>query len=82
MNAHHGSKQDELTRKARQAFHEEERVNQNERRHIEEEQRHADMLTKTERLRELRLAREAAEQKAAAAKAKPVATPGVRPRKV
>jgi hypothetical protein len=81
MNAHHGSKQDELTRKARQAFHEE-RVHQNERRRIEEEQRHADMLTKTERLRELRLAREAAEQKAAAAKAKPVATPGVRPRKV
>jgi hypothetical protein len=63
-----GSKEDQAKRKAERVIHEAERVLQREQSAAEENRRHEAMLAKTNRLRELRLAREAAE---AAAKAKP-----------
>ena len=60
------NRRDELKRKAR-AFLEAERVHQRERPFAEEKLRHEDMLARTNRLRELRLAREAALRAAEAA---------------
>jgi hypothetical protein len=90
MNAHHGSKQDELARKARQAFLKEERVRESERRIADEKKRQAATSAKTAKLRGLREARDAAEREAAptATTSKPEASaktrvlrPGVRLRK-
>jgi len=64
----HVTKQEELARRARQAFLKEERDHQVEQRIADEAKRQADTATKTARLRELRLAKEAAEREA---KAKP-----------
>jgi hypothetical protein len=61
------TKEDEAQRKVRQAIHEAERVLRRDRPAAEENHRHEEMLAKTKRLRELRLAKEAAE---GAAKAK------------
>jgi hypothetical protein len=66
----HGTKQDELARKARQAFLKEERDHQVEQRIADEAKRQTDTAAKTAKLRELRLAKEAADC-AAAPKAKP-----------
>ena len=68
---------EDLKRKAR-AFLEAERVHQRERPFAEEKLRHEDMLARTNRLRELRLAREAALR---AAKAVVKGKQGVRLRK-
>jgi len=62
-----GTKLDEmLKRNARKAFLKEERVQQNEQRIVDEEKRQAANAAKTAKLRELRLAKEAAEREAAA----------------
>ena len=58
-----------------------ERQQQNERRVTDEEKRHNDMVAKTARLREQRLARDAAGTEAAKEKAKPSRGPGARVRK-
>jgi hypothetical protein len=61
-----GTKLDEmLKRNARRAFLQEERVQQSERRVIDEENRQATNAAKTAKLREQRLAKEAAELEAA-----------------
>jgi hypothetical protein len=62
----HGTKQDELARRARQAFLKEERHHQVEQRIVDEAKRQADTAAKTTKLRELRLAK-----REAAAKGKP-----------
>ena len=54
------SKEEEAWRKAERAFRAAERLQQSEQRVVDEERRHDDMLAKTKRLRELRLAKEAA----------------------
>jgi hypothetical protein len=75
----HGSKQDELARRARQAFLKEERVHESERRIVDEQRRHDDVVAKTTRLRDQRIAKEAAEREAAS-KTKPVERAQVRNR--
>jgi hypothetical protein len=66
-----GTKLDEmLKRNARRAFLEEERVQQSEQRVIDEEKRQAANAAKTAKLREQRLANEAAEREAAKPKAR------------
>ena len=66
-----GTKLDEmLKRNARRAFLEEERVQQNEQRVIDEEKCQAANAAKTAKLREQRLANEAAEREAAKPKAR------------
>jgi hypothetical protein len=52
--------------KANLAFREETLAHKRERIFVEEERQHADMSAKTQHLRELRLAKEAAEREAAA----------------
>jgi hypothetical protein len=67
-----GTKLDEmLKRNARRAFLEEERVQQSEQRVIDEEKRQAANAAKTAKLREQRLANEAAEREATKPKARP-----------
>ena len=66
-----GTKLDEmLKRNTRRAFLEEERVQQSEQRVIDEEKRQAANAAKTAKLREQRLANEAAEREAAKPKAR------------
>jgi hypothetical protein len=67
----HLTKDQELARKAQQAFQEQERAQMAERGIAAEAQRRKDLADRTKRLRELRLARDAAEQESA--KAKPAA---------
>jgi hypothetical protein len=64
------TRQQELTRKARNAFLKDERDRQIDQRIADEAKRQADTAAKTARLRELRLAKEATER--AAAPKKPV----------
>jgi hypothetical protein len=66
-----GTTKDEQKRNAQAAFREEALVYQRERPLLEHEARHEDMVAKTAKLRELRLAKEAAEREAAAPKVKP-----------
>ena len=65
------TKDQELARKVQRAFREQERAQLAERGIAAEAQRRKDLADRTKRLRELRLARDAAEQ--ASAKAKPAA---------
>jgi hypothetical protein len=57
----HGNRQDELKRTAHQAFIAERRVREDERRIVEDDERHASTSEKIARLRKLREARDAAE---------------------
>jgi hypothetical protein len=66
-----GTKQERLAQKSRRAALDLERVQQNEQRIADEERRHRDMVAKTTRLREQRLARDSAELKTIKNKAKP-----------
>jgi hypothetical protein len=66
----HDTKQDELARRARQAFLKEERHHQVEQQIVDEAKRQADTAAKTAKLREQRLAKEAAERDVAS-KTKP-----------
>ena len=59
------TRQQELARKARNAFLKDERERQIDQRIADEAKRQADTAAKTARLRELRLAKEAAERAAA-----------------
>jgi hypothetical protein len=59
------TRQQELARKARNAFLKDERERQIDQRIADEAKRQADTAAKTTRLRELRLAKEAAERAAA-----------------
>jgi hypothetical protein len=68
LGVSHGTKQDEHNRKARQAFRKEERLHQSEQRVVDEKRRHAGLVKKIKRLRELRLARDAGRQEASAAR--------------
>jgi hypothetical protein len=68
------TKDQELARKAQRAFREQERAQLAERGIADEAQRRKDLADRTKRLRELRLARDAAEQ--ASAKARPAAQAG------
>jgi hypothetical protein len=61
-------KEERAHQRERQAFRNDERIHLNEQRHANDERRHADMVAKTKRLRELRLARDAAQQEASAAR--------------
>ena len=54
------SKEEEARLKAERAFRRAERLQQSEQRLLDEERRYQDFLAKTKRLRELRLAKEAA----------------------
>jgi hypothetical protein len=65
-----GTKQDELARKARKHFLADERARDIEQRVENEKRRHGEMVAKTARLREQRLAKEAAER-GVASKAEP-----------
>ena len=60
----HGTKQEDLAHKAHAHFRADERAREIEHRIKSEEHRHDEMVAKTTRLRELRLAKEAAEREA------------------
>ena len=62
----HGSKREEAEHRARRLFLKEERANASAHRVEDEARRHEQMVAKIKRLRELRLAKEAAERDAVA----------------